>query len=273
MRHAPEPIVDDDCENLPPIASLMMPAATLRACRGFPLRRTLSLAGAALAALLVAACAAPPPAGVAGEPVAASPAPWQGQYEELARRGRPVLAVDSARSLVTIEVRRGGRLAQFGHDHVVASHALRGYVAPLDGRADLSIPLRELVVDEAPLRQAAGFDTQPTPEDIEGTRANMMNKVLHVDQHPFAFVALTGVRDVRGPAVLAPSITLNGVTRPTRADVAVETTPDGMRITGRATVLQTDFGLVPFSILGGALEVQDALTIRFEIVARTAAFR
>jgi polyisoprenoid-binding protein YceI len=95
----------------------------------------------------------------------------------------------------------------------------------------------------------------------------MLGKVLRVDAHPYAYVALTGVRAAAGTFRVEPAVTLNGVTRTVPADVTVETTPDGMRVTGRMTILQTDFGLVPYSLLAGALEVQDALAMRFDLRA------
>jgi hypothetical protein len=231
--------------------------------------RALRVVGAALVALL-ASCATVPPGTVGVAPRIASPEPWRQRYEALAQGGAPVLQVDAARSVVAIEVRRGGRLAKLGHDHVVASHDVRGFIAPTEGRADVSIVLRDLVVDEPALRQKAGFDTQPSAADIEGTRANMLNRVLRVDEHPFVFVALTGVRAASKPFTVEPLVTLNGVTRPVPAEIAVETMPAGMKVTGRMTILQTDFALVPLSILGGALEVRDGLAIDFEIVARPA---
>ena len=67
-------------------------------------------AAAALAALL-AACAPqptqPPPEGLPAEFPAA-------YYEQLRAQGKPVYQVDPARSLVVIEVRRGGTLACSG---------------------------------------------------------------------------------------------------------------------------------------------------------------
>ena len=103
----------------------------------------------------------------------------QGYYRQAV--GRRV-SRRSGESLVVIEVRRAGSLARLGHDHVVASHDVNGYVAPQEGRADLYVPLARLAVDEAALRAEAGFDTQPTESDIGGTRANMLEKVLEARQ-------------------------------------------------------------------------------------------
>src|SRR6266508_6924624 len=114
---------------------------------------------------------------------AAPPADFpEAYYQEAAVQGKPVFRVDSRESLVVIEVRRSGSLARLGHDHVVASHELVGYVAPGEGRADLVVALESLAVDEAALRAEAGFDTQPTEPDIEATRANMLEKVLEAEK-------------------------------------------------------------------------------------------
>src|SRR5712672_1136136 len=137
-----------------------------------PLPHRVALA-AALVALMLAGCAppvrklAPAPAG----PPAGFP---EGYYREALAQGKPVLRVDPAESLVVIEVRRSGSLARLGHDHVVASHDVTGYVAPGEGRADLYVALARLTVDEPALRVEAGFETQPTESDIAATRSNML---------------------------------------------------------------------------------------------------
>src|SRR5271167_427675 len=120
--------------------------------------RCKSLGAMVLVAAGLAACAVqappPPPGREAG------PAEFpEAFYQQSAQRGLPVFAIDPAVSLIVIEVRRGGSLAQLGHDHAIASHNVRGYVAPNEGRADVFIRLDELVVDEPELRAQAAFDT------------------------------------------------------------------------------------------------------------------
>src|SRR6266851_10521583 len=126
---------------------------------------------AALVALMLAGCG--PPVRKRAPAPAGPPADFpESYYREAAAQGKPVFRVDPAESLIVIEVRRSGSLARLGHDHVVASHEVVGYVAPDEGRADLYVALARLAVDEAALRAEAGFDTQPAGSDIEGTRAN-----------------------------------------------------------------------------------------------------
>lgn len=224
---------------------------------------------AALVAGLLSACAPQisPPIRV-DEP---SPASFPEQYYRQAiEQRRLVYRVDPARSLVVVEVRRGGSLARLGHDHVVASHDVRGYVAPDDGRADLYIPLDRLVVDEPRLRAEAGFDTQPDAAAVAGTRHNMLEKVLEVARYPFVLISVVRAVEDRDSS-LRVSIALHGVTRAFRIPAKLEEAADGIDVSGQVALDQSDFGIVPFSILGGAIQVQDNVNLRFRIHARQAA--
>jgi hypothetical protein len=189
-----------------------------------------------------------------------------GFYQQLSQRGGDVFQIDPALSLVVIEVRRAGSLANLGHDHVVASHDVRGYVAPNDARADFYIRLDQLVVDEPGLRAEAAFDTQPSQSAIAGTRENMLGK-FNAEQHPYAVMSVEHVLADPAGTQLNVSITLNGVTRTVHTPVKIEKTADQLTVTGRIALAQTSFGITPFSILGGALQVQDQVAVRFAIRA------
>lgn len=222
---------------------------------------------AALAASLLGGCAllAPEPARPPAVPVA-PPADFpEAYYRQAAAQGKPVFRVDPAASLVVIEVRRAGSLARLGHDHVVASRHVGGYIAPEEGRGDLYVPLAHLTVDEEKLRDEAGFDTQPGESDIAGTRANMLEKVLEADKFPFALVQVSGVG--KGSVDIRVALTLRGQTRTLK--VPAQITADGKRVSvsGRLSFNQTDFGITPYSLFGGALAVRDAVDLRFRIHA------
>jgi hypothetical protein len=219
----------------------------------------------AAAAIAIAGCAQLPRIEAPSAPPPEFP---EGYYQDAQRQGRPVYRVDPAESLVAIEVRRGGSLARLGHDHVVASHDLTGYVAPDEGRADLYLALAKLVVDEPPLRKEAGFDTQPTESDIEGTRDNMLNHVLEADKFPFALIAVSGAEAKRGQATLAVAITLHGHMRTLQVPAEIEADEKTIAVSGKLAFNQSDFGITPYSLLGGAIAVQDGLALRFRILAR-----
>jgi polyisoprenoid-binding protein YceI len=221
--------------------------------------------GAALGAAWLAACAVAPQEAIRSE-AQAPPGFPEGFYAQAAARSVPVYRVDPAASLVVVEVRRGGSLARLGHDHVVASHDVRGYVAPDEGRADLYVHLDRLVVDEPPLRAESGFDSVPTAADIVGTRENML-KGLDAGRHPFAVVSAIRVGNAGGNPALDVAITLHGTTANVRVPIALETGGGWIEVSGRFDVDQTAFGITPLAILGGAIAVQDRVSVRFRVRA------
>jgi hypothetical protein len=231
--------------------------------KGCEMRRNFVVA--TVVAVLLAACAVQAPLSPESkeQPPVGFPDDF---YKHSAQLGHPVFGIDPALSLVVIEVHRGGSLARLGHDHVIASHNLRGYVAPNDARADLYIRLDELVVDEPELRAQAGFDTQPSEAAIAGTRDNMLGQ-FHVEQHPYAVISAESADPDATLLWLNVSITLNGITRAERIAVKLEQTADQVTVNGSVALEQTEFGIVPFSILGGAIQVQDRVDVRFMIHA------
>jgi len=220
----------------------------------------------AIAASVLAGCALFAPGPPAPEEPVAPPADFPAaHYRQAAAQGKPVFRVDPDASLVVVEVRRSGSLSRLGHDHVVASRHVGGYVAPEEGRADLYVPLTHLTVDEEKLRAEAGFDTQPTESDIAGTRANMLEKVLETGKFPFALVRVSDAG--KGSGDISVELTLHGETRTLK--VPAQVTADGRQISvsGKLSLNQTDFGIAPYSLFGGALAVRDAVDVRFSIRA------
>lgn len=221
-----------------------------------------------LTAIALGACAP----GLVSPPVTApleAPADMWAAYRRAEALGQTVLQVDPGRSLIAITVRRGGTLARLGHDHVVASRTVEGFVATESGQADLSFRLDQLTVDEANLRAQAGMDTQPSDDAIDGTRRNMLTRALDARQFPYVHIhaTRTGAGNVLGVA-----LTLHGVTRKMEIPIDIVNTagPAGaavMTVSGSVNIMQSDFGIVPFSVMNGAIAVQDQLDLRFRIVA------
>lgn len=200
-----------------------------------------------------------------------------GDYARAAARGERVYRLDPAQSTVVMRVYRAGALARFGHDHVVASRDVHGYVLLANDagerRADLYAPLASLSVDEPALRAQAGFDTQPSQRDIEGTRRNMLAKVLEVGRFPF--VSLHVDRVTGDPPMLEAdaAVTLHGETRTQRMALQLDAaSAETIYARGHFSIKQTDFGIVPYSLFGGALSVGDRVDIEFDLTgARVAA--
>ena len=178
-----------------------------------------------------------------------------------------VFEVESASSVVKVVVRRSGRLRRLGHDHIIASHDLGGFVR-IDGStatADLFVPLAAMTVDEADLRAAAGFTTEPSDEDREGTRRNML-KSLAAATHPFAQVSIIDL-PIPTDEHATVDVMLHGVRRSLSVALTVQIGEKEIRARGSFDMLQSDFGIEPFSVLGGALRVEDRVEIEFDLLA------
>lgn len=223
---------------------------------------------AAALLLLLAACTSRLPGPV---PVATPSFPLE-RYAQALERGEPVYRIDPAVSEVVIRIYRAGALARLGHDHVAASRDVRGYVllprAIAFAQADIYLPLASLDVDEPARRAHAGFDTQPSRQDIDATRANMRDSVLHVARYPFALVRVVPSAGEPPRLVLTAQLTLHGTTRtfPVTAELDV-TNPAVLSVNGRFSLNQTDFGIEPYAVFGGALRVADRLDVDFRLQA------
>lgn len=227
-------------------------------------KTTLPTLPALLILLLLAGCAAEAPPVGPVTPVDTG-ATW---YQKAAQAGRKIYKIDGQQSLITITVRRGGALARLGHDHVVASRSLEGFVAPDVGRADFHFRLDQLTVDEPALRAAAGLDTQPSTDAIAGTRANMLKRVLEADRYPVVMLHAERAGGAGGADTLRLTVTLHGVARSFDVPTNIERDKNALTASGELRMLQSAFGITPMSVMGGAMTVQDQMELKFRIVAR-----
>ena len=183
-------------------------------------------------------------------------------------------AISAERSEVRILVYRAGPLAAFGHNHVIRAAGISGevHLAPDFRRSVLAfrLPVRKFEVDPPAARAVEGeeFAAQPSDEAIAQTRGNLLGPaVLDAAHHPE--IRVRSVRIV-GPD-WAPEVTLRialrGAERELAVPVALEVREGELKATGTFSLSQREFGIEPFSILGGGLQVADQVKIRFRIVA------
>ncbi|MGA7981755.1 MAG: YceI family protein [Chromatiaceae bacterium] len=193
-------------------------------------------------------------------------------YRAAATSGRTVYRIESQDSLATVNAYRGGSLANLGHDHVISSRRVQGYVLASDvaseARADIYVSLADLKIDEPPLRQAAGLEGQLKPPEIAATRRHMLEDVLQAARYPFLEVHAGWASDAPPHTVLQARISLHGVTRSYRVPVSYSRDAETVTVTGQLRIRQTEFGMTPYSVLGGSLKVKDELGLRFSLEAK-----
>jgi len=203
-------------------------------------------------------------------PEVTSPPQKAPQKEEGAREYR----IDPSASTLHILVYRGGTLAKLGHNHVVSSTTITGTVwrhATLARSGfEIRVPVNELIVDDDAARAAEGadFPLNVKEEAKQGTKHNMLSEALldgvHYPDILIKSVSVSG--DQATPQVVA-ALTIRDQTREVGVPVILEEQGPQLRIKGEFELRQTDFGITPFSVALGALQVVDTVKIRFELVA------
>lgn len=233
------------------------------------LRRRRHAAASLLAAgLLLAGCSgrldAPDGAVLSGDPI---PQGWLAEAAE-------VVPLDRGRSRIAVRVYRAGRLARLGHNHLVEVIELDGELRILPtggGVARLVFRPDRMRVDDPAARSRAGAAFSQMPDDaaVEGTRSNMLgSQVLDAAAWPQARV-LARIDDLGAAQPQAEvHLSLRGVGRRYRLPVTVERTTDRLSVSGSLQLRQSDFGIVPFSVMGGALQVRDVLDVDFHVAGR-----
>lgn len=190
--------------------------------------------------------------------------------------GTQSLQVDPERTVVTIIVRRAGPLARLGHDHVITSADETGSVwlgpTPADSSFELRLPVANFDVDLPAARAAAGpqFDAPVPDEARTATRQNMLRaEVLDGAHFPSITLQSAAVSGVWPQPIVRVIVTLKGVEREQEIPVVVERAAGSLTARGELRLNQSDFGITPFAVAGGAIQVADTLEIRFEIAAVT----
>ena len=93
------------------------------------------------------------------------------------------------------------------------------------------------------------------------------DRVLDAERHESIRIKARVVGGTLPDLQLEAQITLRGKTRRMPAAVTVRREADRLIATGQLEILQSDFGITPFSLLAGALRVKDEMKIEYRLVA------
>lgn len=224
---------------------------------------------------LIAALSVVLSAGLAGCPRPVRPPPVEPPLAPAPdMRGAAIYQVQSQECDVQILVYRGGALARLGHNHVMTAQGVGGrvWLHPQFERSgfELSVPVKELVVDDPASRRAAGsaFPADIPQADKDATRRNMLRaQVLDAEAYPEITLTAARVAGTTEASELTVRITIKGVSEEVQVPATLDIEGGRLIAQGEFDVLQSQFGIEPFSVALGALQVQDRVHIRFRIVA------
>ena len=103
----------------------------------------------------------------------------------------------------------------------------------------------------------------------EDTRLNLLRpEVLDGESYPVIALHSAAVSGSREHPTLLMRVSIKGVTRDVTVPAAVREQGDRLVAEGEFDILQSDFGIAPFSVALGALQVQDRLRVTFSIACR-----
>lgn len=235
------------------------------------------ICSAGIIVLILAGCGAPK--------LRQPPPPSQVAAQSHASPSGRTYRVDETQSELRILVYRAGPLARFGHNHVIVNRAVGGTVsltvasatatAAAGSTFSLSVPVAAFMVDEPQARREEGLDFAAEIADDArvGTLHNMQSSAV-LDAEEFPVITLSGVgvaasSGVADPGRMSAAVTISVAGHESTVEVPFALQVDAGRLaaTGTLQMRQSALGLTPYSLLLGALQVQDTMTIKFKIVA------
>ncbi|PWU04410.1 MAG: hypothetical protein C5B51_16835 [Terriglobia bacterium] len=161
--------------------------------------------------------------------------------------------IDTAQSEMTVRVYKAGVLGAFGHDHEIA--------APIkSGAVDTAAHTVELRVAAGTLKVRDPHASDKDRGEIQSTMIGP--EVLDAEHHPEIVFRSTGAEPAGdGAWRLRGTLMIHGQSRP----IEVEVREIGGRFRGSARLKQSEFGIKPIKVAGGAIRVKDEIRIEFDI--------
>lgn len=181
-----------------------------------------------------------------------------------------VYRADSKLSQILVRAYRGGIMSLLTYEHLIASQDVQGYIlinkTTGQCQADLFVPLDKLNVDDPQLRAEAGLNTTSSLSTIANTKKNML-KSIDAENFPFAQLHSSDCSNALSGKDTKVELTIHGVKQDRQLAIAMQQPQDEqLIISGNFSILQTAFGIEPFSIFNGMIEVEDKLDLTYKLI-------
>jgi polyisoprenoid-binding protein YceI len=162
-----------------------------------------------------------------------------------------------------IKTGRSGLGRRAGHDLTIEATRWSGQATLDAGDVSRSSVSAEIEVDSFEVVEGTGGVLPLTSSDRAEIVKNIRGKVLHTLAHPVISFRSTSVEGTPESFTVEGDLTIRGVTEP----VTVRGGLSGDRLTGNATVVQSRWGIKPYSAMFGQLRVADPIEIEFDVAA------
>jgi polyisoprenoid-binding protein YceI len=170
-------------------------------------------------------------------------------------------SVGSESGQLLVKTTRTGLGARAGHDLTIEVTRWRGTVVVDAANAAGSSVTVEADIDSFEVRQGTGGVKPLTDADRADIKNTLAHKVLNAGQHPRIVFASRQVAGTAESFSIDGDLTIAGVTQP----VTVQGDLTGGRARGSAVVVQSRWGIKPYSAFLGALKLRDEVDVEFDI--------
>jgi polyisoprenoid-binding protein YceI len=175
--------------------------------------------------------------------------------------------VDAGSSRFSVQAFATGFLSAMGHNPVIGIRTFSGEVN--FSSESLQASGLKLAIQAGSL----GVQDDISDKDRREIEKLMNEQILEPAKYPeiayeAAQVAVTRLGDALYSLSANGNLSFHGVSRSRPVTARVAVFGDMLRASGDFTLDQSDYGIKPISVAGGALKVKDELKFSFELVAR-----
>ena len=196
------------------------------------------------------------------------------QYAQLGEMGGRVMRLQPGASQIRIYGFRSGRAVNLGHNHVLSAPEFEGFFYWSDqssaaSRFDLVFRLDQLVFDVPGHRDSLGpaFAAVLSDAAIAATREHMLGPDnMQADRYPLVRIHSLAITGEAPKFAARIAVELHGQTREMQIPLTVTGLPQRVNANGSLVLRQSDFGVQPYSVIGGLLAVQDEVVLEFNLV-------
>jgi polyisoprenoid-binding protein YceI len=175
--------------------------------------------------------------------------------------------IDARSSRFTVQAFAAGMLSAMGHNPKIGIRTFAGAV-------DFSAEAAEASGFRLSMKSdSLGVLDDVSDKDRRDIENMMNNQVLEPTKYPDIVydapsVSIARIESALFSATLNGTLSFHGVTRNQAISARIAVFDEMLRASGEFTLNQSDFGIKPISVAGGALKVKDELKFSFEMVAR-----
>ncbi|MDQ2727949.1 MAG: YceI family protein [Actinomycetota bacterium] len=158
---------------------------------------------------------------------------------------------------LTIRTQKAGVGAKMAHNLVLEAKSWSGTVN-FDAD-DPSASNGEVTVQPASLEviDSSGGVKPLSDSDRKDIAKNINDKALQTKKYPDITFRTTAVSGGGAAYTVEGELTITGQTKPATLDVSI----DGTKVVVKGQVVQTEFGVKPYSAMMGALKIHDAVEV------------